>query len=91
MDVALHDPHVKSGKMPVVSVEDAVNDADLILILTDHDEFKQMDYDKLSNLMSNKLILDTRNCIDATKNRCPGGKPGQYISIQNGVHEKRQE
>ncbi|RRN71977.1 nucleotide sugar dehydrogenase [Peribacillus simplex] len=67
VDVSLHDPHVQSGKMPVVSVEDAVKDADLILVLTDHNEFKEMDYDKLSNKMAHKIILDTRNCIDANK------------------------
>ncbi|MGE7186078.1 nucleotide sugar dehydrogenase [Peribacillus sp. NPDC006672] len=67
VEVSLHDPHVQSGKMPVVSVEDAVKDADLILVLTDHNEFKEMDYDKLSNKMAQKIILDTRNCIDANK------------------------
>ncbi|MBK5485029.1 nucleotide sugar dehydrogenase [Peribacillus sp. TH16] len=67
VEVSLHDPHVQSGKMPVVSVEDAVKDADLILVLTDHNEFKEMDYDKLSNKMAHKMILDTRNCIDANK------------------------
>ncbi|WP_342603263.1 nucleotide sugar dehydrogenase [Peribacillus sp. FSL E2-0159] len=82
MDVALHDPHVQSGKMPVVSVEDAVNDADLILVLTDHDEFKQMDYDKLSNLMSNKLILDTRNCIDETKTEVPVANLGNIYQYK---------
>ena len=79
------------GKMPVVSVEDAVNDADLILVLTDHDEFKEMDYDKLSNLMSNKLILDTRNCIDATKTDVPVANLGNVYRIQNDVHERSQE
>ncbi|MEY9869621.1 UDP-N-acetyl-D-mannosaminuronate dehydrogenase [Peribacillus sp. B2I2] len=82
VDVALHDPHVQSGKMPIVSVEDAVKGADLILVLTDHDEFKRMDYDKLSDLMANKLILDTRNCIDANETDVPVANLGNIYQYK---------
>ncbi|WP_057915630.1 nucleotide sugar dehydrogenase [Peribacillus muralis] len=88
MEVALHDPHVQSGMMPIVSVEDAVSDADLILVLTDHDEFKIMDYDKLSNLMANKMILDTRNCIDATKNELPIANLGNIYQYKTNTMKK---
>jgi UDP-N-acetyl-D-mannosaminuronic acid dehydrogenase len=64
LEVALHDPHIKSGKMPVVSAEEAMRDAHLILVLTDHNEFKEMDYDNLAGKMKRKMILDTRNCIN---------------------------
>ncbi|WP_409304847.1 nucleotide sugar dehydrogenase [Peribacillus sp. SCS-155] len=64
IEVALHDPHVALNKMPVVPAEEAVNQADLILVLTDHNEFKEMDLDSLTKSMKHKLLLDTRNCIN---------------------------
>ncbi|MGE7879328.1 nucleotide sugar dehydrogenase [Peribacillus muralis] len=88
MEVALHDPHVQSGMMPIVSVEDAVNGADLILVLTDHDEFKVMDYDILSNLMANKMILDTRNCIDVTKTGVSVANLGNIYQYKKVSREK---
>ncbi|MFJ7755458.1 nucleotide sugar dehydrogenase [Peribacillus muralis] len=88
MEVALHDPHVQSGMLPIVSVEDAVNDADLILVLTDHDEFKVMDYDDLSKLMANKMILDTRNCIDVTKTGVSVANLGNIYQYKKVSREK---
>ncbi|OIK13511.1 nucleotide sugar dehydrogenase [Bacillus sp. MUM 13] len=67
IEVSFHDPHVQPSKMPVVSAENAVKDAHLLLILTDHSEFKGMDYDKLAGSMAQKVILDTRNCINAAE------------------------
>ncbi|WP_110929142.1 nucleotide sugar dehydrogenase [Bacillus massiliglaciei] len=92
MEVSLFDPHVQPGKMPVVSAENAVDDADLILVLTDHNEFKQLDYDKLTENMSHKLILDTRNCIDQTNTQIPVvnlGNVFQYKSSQRKEEKKR--
>ncbi|WP_285769004.1 nucleotide sugar dehydrogenase [Peribacillus sp. SI8-4] len=88
MEVALHDPHVQSGMLPIVSVEDAVNDADLILVLTDHDEFKLMDYDELANRMANKMILDTRNCIDASKTEVSIANLGNIYQYKKLSREK---
>ncbi|WP_278279212.1 UDP binding domain-containing protein [Syntrophomonas palmitatica] len=40
-----------------------VKDADMILILTDHDEFKSLDYNKLASHMRTSLLFDTRNIL----------------------------
>jgi UDPglucose 6-dehydrogenase len=42
----------------------AVKDADLLLILTDWDEFKMQDFREVGHLMKGKDILDTRNCLE---------------------------
>lgn len=61
--VAAHDPHVESDFFELHSAEEATKDAHLILILTDHDEFKTLDYGKLASSMKKALVFDTRNCV----------------------------
>ena len=48
---------------PIVSIEDALKGANLALILTDHSEFRTMDPSKFAGLMSNQMIVDTRNML----------------------------
>ncbi len=43
---------------------DALSDADLLLILTDWDQFRLQDFRKVRELMRSPDILDTRNCLD---------------------------
>ena len=68
IEVVCHDPHVKSGQFNVVSAEEAVRDAHLVLVLTDHNEFKEADFNALSKNMAQKMIFDTRNIISPEKN-----------------------
>ncbi|RJP34667.1 MAG: UDP-glucose/GDP-mannose dehydrogenase family protein [Actinobacteria bacterium] len=41
-----------------------VTDADLLLILTDWDEFKMQDFRKVGELMKSREVLDARNCLE---------------------------
>jgi UDPglucose 6-dehydrogenase len=43
---------------------EAVEGADMLLILTDWDEFKMQDFRRVGELMKSKVILDTRNCLE---------------------------
>jgi len=43
----------------------AATDADLIVVLTEWDEFKWLDFDKIADLMRTPRLFDTRNIIDA--------------------------
>ena len=43
---------------------DAVKDADAVVILTEWDEFKQIDIKKLKSVVKNPLIVDLRNILD---------------------------
>ena len=60
-EIAIHDPHIDSPNF--VSFDEAVKDADLILVLCDHNEFKNLDYDLISKNCKNPIIFDTKNII----------------------------
>lgn len=60
--VGIHDPHVSGDKF--LSLEEALQDASIALILADHDEFKKLDYDLFKENMENPIIFDTKNIID---------------------------
>lgn len=45
-EIAIHDPHI--GNPNFQNLKEATKDADLILILCDHDEFKNLDYGLIS-------------------------------------------
>ncbi|UOY91157.1 nucleotide sugar dehydrogenase [Ectobacillus sp. JY-23] len=63
--VAAHDPHVVHESL--VSAEEATKDAHMILVLTDHNEFKDMDYNQFVGSMKTPFLFDTRNCVGAAK------------------------
>ena len=60
-EIAIHDPHLKRDNL--VSLADAIDGADLILILCDHNEFKHPDYELISKKMKNPIIFDTKDII----------------------------
>ncbi|MEN6460771.1 MAG: UDP binding domain-containing protein, partial [Syntrophomonas sp.] len=64
--VVVHDPLFDNNEN-TTDMETAVKDADLILILTDHDIFKTYDYLKLVRHMRTPIIFDTRNIIDSER------------------------
>ena len=64
LDVRIHDPHVTEEQVPfkLQSFEQAVDGANLLVILVDHNEFKSFDEELLLNKMTTPVIFDTRNC-----------------------------
>jgi UDP-N-acetyl-D-mannosaminuronic acid dehydrogenase len=64
--IAIHDPHIENPNF--VSLDEATKDADLILVLCDHDEFKNLDFDLISKNMHNPTIFDTKNIIKEVPN-----------------------
>ncbi|MGO4733227.1 nucleotide sugar dehydrogenase [Paenibacillus sp. 2KB_22] len=65
-NVTLFDPHVKEnveGKMD--TIEKAVENADVIVVLTDHNEFKGINPVVLFDSMKGDLVVDTRNVLDS--------------------------
>lgn len=67
LQVISFDPHIKENKHPTQtqSLEEALSDADIVLVLTDHKEFK--DYNPLTLKARNKVIFDTKNNLDRQK------------------------
>lgn len=64
--VAVHDPHVHQEQVSfnLYSLEDAVRNAECILVLTDHNEFKQLDEQIIIDNAKRAVIFDTRNCVN---------------------------
>ena len=60
-EIAVHDPHIANENY--VGFDEATKDADLILILCDHNEFKELDYDLIRKNMAKTTIFDTKNII----------------------------
>ncbi|HEY7890899.1 MAG TPA: nucleotide sugar dehydrogenase [Solirubrobacteraceae bacterium] len=63
-DVAVHDPHVNS---PTVSLEEALEDAEIVMVATNHSEFCEPATLELigSRCAANCLIVDPWNCWGA--------------------------
>lgn len=63
-EVRAFDPHVKND-LVIQNIEEAVNQSDLVVVLTDHNEFKKLNWNELGG-MTKKRIFDTKNIIKNT-------------------------
>lgn len=70
--VAIHDPHVRDPTLRLLDVEEAATDAHAIVIATDHDEFAELDPDRLRELMADPNVVDTRAILDLERWRNAG-------------------
>ena len=57
--VVICDPHIENPEF--LSLEDALKDASIAIILSDHNEFKEMDYNILTKNMKTPILFDTKN------------------------------
>jgi len=71
--LTIHDPHVKNEKF--VSLKEAVQNADIVLVLTDHNEFKNLNHREIARLMRTPMLFDTKNIIEP--------QPGSGLEIIN--------
>ncbi len=58
------------GEPPITqypTLDQAVTDADCLIIATEWAEFLYLDWKKLKKLMKGNVVLDARNCIDPSK------------------------
>lgn len=65
-NIKVYDPLVSKFEYPLLSLEEAVTDSDLIIVEVGHDEFKELDYKRIGNLMRHKNVIDTSDVIDST-------------------------
>jgi UDP-N-acetyl-D-mannosaminuronic acid dehydrogenase len=61
--VSTYDPLVSHFEMPLSSMEDAVRGTDCIVIISDHDLFKELDFGHLLDNSRHRNVLDTRNVV----------------------------
>ena len=50
----------------------ACRDASVLTILTEWEELRWLDFDKVSSLMASPCIVDARNLLNPTSMRCAG-------------------
>ncbi|MBO9131017.1 nucleotide sugar dehydrogenase [Bacillus sp. 165] len=83
-EVRAHDPHVHESQVdfPLYSFEKAVDGAHLVLLLADHNEFKNMDSDEFAKLMASPVVLDTKNCATLDKEKVALYRLGDLSSLQ---------
>ncbi|WP_243292799.1 nucleotide sugar dehydrogenase [Bacillus sp. FJAT-47783] len=68
IDYTAFDPHIKENQLErqTQDLSEAVNNADLLLVLTDHNYFKELVPEEIDGIRS-KFVLDTKNCLDRSK------------------------
>lgn len=67
--LSIHDPYVlkentRYKDLMVDSIEEAIDGADIMILGVNHDDYKNLDFEKISKLMRTKFVYDTRNFLD---------------------------
>jgi len=70
MTVEVYDPLVHNSFRNSSTIEDAIKNSDCLVLVTDHEIFKQIDPKQL--IMRHKNLVDTRNVLDHKKWRDSG-------------------
>ncbi|MYL36454.1 nucleotide sugar dehydrogenase [Halobacillus litoralis] len=60
------DPHIKENvaSNQTQDMDEALEGADILVILTDHDEFKKLDPAYIKSKMNNSVVYDTKNALN---------------------------
>ncbi|XRP97582.1 nucleotide sugar dehydrogenase [Methanocaldococcus sp. 16A] len=79
-EVKCYDNYAKNFVFPLYSLDEAVDKADIIVVLADHNEYKDFNEKDIKNIASkvrNKIIFDTKNII----NRAAWEKEGFKVYV----------
>ncbi|MUV37319.1 UDP-N-acetyl-D-mannosamine dehydrogenase [Lentibacillus sp. JNUCC-1] len=70
----IFDPHIKDIRVPhqTETLDEALEQADMAVILTDHYQFSEYKPSEVGKAMCNKIVFDTKNCLDEMKWRQEG-------------------
>lgn len=68
----VYDPHVKKSPVELQSFEDCIHDADCLLVLTAHDEFKYLNARQVAKQMRTKHVFDSHNLLEHEDWRAAG-------------------
>ncbi|HEX7456429.1 MAG TPA: nucleotide sugar dehydrogenase [Candidatus Nanoarchaeia archaeon] len=69
-NIIIHDPYVAEHSEK--SLEEALTDADAAVFMVAHKQYKNLNLDKLKNLMRTRVLIDGRNIFDKGKARAAG-------------------
>lgn len=64
INFSIYDPHVKQFSYELSNLTDSFKDSDLVLVVTDHKEFKYLYPLELGKIMRHRILFDTRNCLN---------------------------
>ncbi|MFC4354182.1 nucleotide sugar dehydrogenase [Chryseomicrobium palamuruense] len=69
LDYVAYDPHIKQNNLEkqTQDIEEALQDADAVLVLTDHQAFRDYQPEHLSKFMRTKVLIDTKNALSREK------------------------
>ncbi|RBQ22788.1 UDP-N-acetyl-D-mannosamine dehydrogenase [Candidatus Methanobinarius endosymbioticus] len=59
--IDIYDPHVENKKYH--NFEKTIKDAAICIVLSDHDEFKNLDFNLMTKAMKKPIIFDTKNIV----------------------------
>ncbi len=63
-DIRIYDPVVKHFEYPLLDIEHAVTGSDCIILVSDHEVFKEIKPAAIGGLMRNRNVIDTRNMLN---------------------------
>lgn len=83
-DVSVFDPHVRDEQVPfpVLSFEEAIQDANLVVVLADHNEFKTMKAEEFLSGMKTPVVFDTKNCTNLDEDKMTVYKIGNLTNLK---------
>lgn len=64
IEVSVYDPLVESFKYELSSLEDSLRNSDILVLLTGHNIYRNLDLEHIAGLMRTRNIFDTRNFFD---------------------------
>ncbi|MBM7615472.1 nucleotide sugar dehydrogenase [Alkaliphilus hydrothermalis] len=67
-EVRCYDPHVTKNLGQVKNLDQAIEGADLILLLVAHNEFVNLNLEAYTKKMRRPMVFDTKNCLERTNN-----------------------
>ena len=62
--VKVHDPLATNSNHEIVSLEEALDGADAVVFITDHDQFSEIDPVEIAKLMRGRIVFDGRNIVN---------------------------
>ena len=65
--IKIHDPWVMDFEYELYTLEEAAQDSDCLVLITDHSQFRKIDPQKISPLMKNRNLVDARNILDCKR------------------------
>lgn len=65
-NVVINDPHVKNSEY--IKMNEAVSNADIIVILSDHSEYKELNHKEIAQEMRTPQLFDTKGIIKEQEN-----------------------